>query len=107
MTRGTHRAPKVGRGKSAQATSSSGSSRVVLRHRDGEHGKHFSRLEDPTAKHPRWGRDVTVIGGRDTDHGSSENLSLQEINVPPGQIKVKEEIIVTSSNWLDYKDRVY
>ncbi|KAI4268121.1 MAG: hypothetical protein L6R38_007957 [Xanthoria sp. 2 TBL-2021] len=106
MTRGTHRAPKIG-GKSAQATTSSGSSRVVWRRKDTDHGKHFSRLEDSVAEQARWGHDVTVKGGRETDHGSSENISLQEINVPPGQIKVKEEIVVTSTDWLDYKDRVY
>ncbi|KAI4257730.1 MAG: hypothetical protein L6R42_005484 [Xanthoria sp. 1 TBL-2021] len=89
MTRGTHRAPKNG-GKSAQATTSSGSSRMVWRRKDSDRAKHFSRLEDSVAEQARWGRDVTVKGGRDTDQGSSENISLQEINVPPGQIKVKE-----------------
>ncbi|KAL8673436.1 MAG: hypothetical protein Q9168_002140 [Polycauliona sp. 1 TL-2023] len=108
MTRGTHRAPKMRGGKSAQANSSSNSSRIVWRRRDSDHGKHFSRLEDPIAEQTRWGRDVTVKGGRSTDQGgSSENISLQEINVPAGQIKVKEEIVVTSTDWLEYKDRVY
>ncbi|KAL8996332.1 MAG: hypothetical protein Q9169_004132 [Polycauliona sp. 2 TL-2023] len=98
----------MGGGTSAQATTSSGSSRMVWRRRDSDNGKHFSRLEDPVAEHTRWGRHVTVRGGRSTDHqGSSENISLQEINVPAGQIKVKEEIVVTSTDWLEYKDRVY
>ncbi|KAL8677165.1 MAG: hypothetical protein Q9224_000751 [Gallowayella concinna] len=105
ITRGTHRAPKEG-GANVQGTNSSGSSRMVWRRRDSGQGKagQFSRLDDPT---PRWGHDVTVKGGRDTEHGSEENISLQEINVPQGQIKVKEEIVVTSTDWLEYKDRVY
>ncbi|CAL8584661.1 hypothetical protein XPA_010249 [Xanthoria parietina] len=107
MTRGTHRAPKMGGGKSAQMASSSGSSRMVWRRNDSDHGKHFSRLDDSVGEQTRWGHDVTVKGGRDREQGSSENISLQEINVPAGQIKVKEEIVVTSSDWLDYKDRVY
>ncbi|KAL8818666.1 MAG: hypothetical protein Q9223_002739 [Gallowayella weberi] len=105
ITRGTHRAPKKG-GANAQGTNSSGSSRIVWRRRDISQSKagQFSRLDDPT---PPWGRHVIIKGGRDTEHGSDEDISLQEINVPPGQIKVKEEIVVTSTDWLEYKDRVY
>ncbi|KAL8809813.1 MAG: hypothetical protein Q9200_003099 [Gallowayella weberi] len=105
ITRGTHRAPKKG-GANAQGTNSSGSSRIVWRRRDSSQSKagQFSRLDDPT---PPWGRHVIIKGGRDTEHGSDEDISLQEINVPPGQIKVKEEIVVTSTDWLEYKDRVY
>ena len=55
----------------------------------------------------RWGRDIFVRGGHDVEAGEGDNVSLQEMNVPSGQIKVKEEIVITSSDWLDYKDRLY
>lgn len=39
--------------------------------------------------------------------GGGDEVSLQEMNVPEGQIKIKEEITITSSDWLEYDDRVY
>ena len=93
-------------GKSAQAYTSNGSSGMIWRRKHSQHGKRFSRLEDPFAEQAGWAREVTVKGGRDTEPGSVDNLSLQEINVPAGQIQVKEEIVITR-DWLEYNDRVY
>ncbi|KAL8859341.1 MAG: hypothetical protein Q9178_004279 [Gyalolechia marmorata] len=106
LTHGTHRPPDMRGGKSAQAYTSNGSSGMIWRRKASENGKRFSRLEDPFAEQARWAREVTVKGGRDTELGSVENLSLQEINVPAGQIQVMEEIVITR-DWLEYNDRVY
>ncbi|KAI4201783.1 MAG: hypothetical protein LQ346_002094 [Caloplaca aetnensis] len=71
-------------------------------------GRHFQRLDDPLTKHSRWHRDVTVRGGKDIERGSSgEDISLRDMDVPSGQIRVKEEVVITSTDWLDYQDRVY
>lgn len=74
---------------------------------EGGGGGHFKRLDDPFAKHSRWHRDVTVRGGKDIERGSGDDVSLQEVNVPFGQIRVKDEVVITSTDWLEYKDRVY
>ncbi len=71
-------------------------------------GRYSQRLDDPFAKHSRWHRDVTVRGGKDIERGASgEDVSLQEMEVPSGQIRVKEEVVITSTDWLEYQDRVY
>ncbi|KAL8920223.1 MAG: hypothetical protein Q9208_006388 [Pyrenodesmia sp. 3 TL-2023] len=71
-------------------------------------GRQFKRLSNPFAKHSPWHRDVTVRGGKDTERGSGDDeISLQEMNVPFGQIMVKDEVVITSSDWLEYNDRVY
>ncbi|KAL8955815.1 MAG: hypothetical protein Q9193_006462 [Seirophora villosa] len=124
VPRGTHR----GRSKSidAAASSSSNTSSKAIwkkrkgsgdhRHHHGE-GGHFLRIGDPFARqHPaRWARHVTVRGGKDVERGGAgdrsgvggDETSLQEMNVPEGQIKIKEEIVITRSDWLEYNDRVY
>ncbi|KAL8974748.1 MAG: hypothetical protein Q9197_001010 [Variospora fuerteventurae] len=117
ITRGTHKV----RSQSSDRTSSSGaySKAVWGRESGGESGDdsgdglHFQRLTNPLAnKHhaSRWGRNVSVRGGKDMERGGlggGDEVSLQEMNVPEGQIKIKEEITITSSDWLEYDDRVY
>lgn len=110
--RGTVRGHDVTKAtKSAQATTSSGSSRMMWpsRTRDEEREGQFTRLEDGIneGKRPQWGHDVSVHGGKKAGRGAEDEISLEEMNVPDGAIKVKDEIVVTSSNWLDYKDKVY
>lgn len=98
------------RGKSREATTSSTSSKAKLQHKISNisEGGHFRRIENPWAKdHTGWDRIVSVRGGKDVESGSGENVSLQEMNVPEGQIQVKEEIVITNTDWLEYKDRVY
>ncbi|KAL8905143.1 MAG: hypothetical protein Q9207_002802 [Kuettlingeria erythrocarpa] len=71
-------------------------------------GRYSQRLDDRFAKHSRWHRDVIVRGGKDIERGSSgEDVSLQEMDVPAGQIRVKEEVVITSTDWLEYQDRVF
>ncbi|KAI4289525.1 MAG: hypothetical protein L6R35_001206 [Caloplaca aegaea] len=117
ITRGTHKV----RSQSSDRTSNSGaySKAVWGRESGGESGDdsgdgvHFQRLTNPLAnKHhaSRWGRNVSVRGGKDMERGGlggGDEVSLQEMNVPEGQIKIKEEITITSSDWLEYDDRVY
>ncbi|KAI4110700.1 MAG: hypothetical protein LQ345_006956, partial [Seirophora villosa] len=122
IARGTHRV----RSKSIDAVTSSSSntsSKAIWKKRknsgDRHHGEggHFLRIGDPFARqHPaRWARHVTVRGGKDVERGSAgdgsvvggDDTSLQEMNVPEGQIKIKEEIVITRTDWLEYNDRVY
>ncbi|KAL8987445.1 MAG: hypothetical protein Q9177_003341, partial [Variospora cf. flavescens] len=105
ITRGTHKV----RSQSSDRPSSSGaySKAVWGRESGGEsgddsgHGMHFQRLTNPLAnKHhaSRWGRNVSVRGGKDMERGGlggGDEVSLQEMNVPEGQIKIKEEITIT------------
>ena len=69
----------------------------------------FTRLEDRPS---RWGRDVRVKGGREKrvrkkslPGGEEDHVSLEEM-VPQGGIKVKSEIVVTTSEW-EYQDRLF
>ena len=45
-------------------------------------------------------------GGKATNPRASD-ISLAEINVPEGGIMIKEEVVVTSSDWLEYKYQVF
>ena len=74
----------------------------------------FTRLEDTLRRSPTWGHDVYVKGGK--EHRERKNsvgdpsfpedqISLEE-DVPQNGIKVKSEVIITTSAW-EYKDRVF
>lgn len=63
---------------------------------------------------PRWGHEVAVKGGREKkatgfpgvgNRPQEDEISLEEI-IPQGGIKVKSEIVVTSSEW-EWKDRLF
>ena len=45
-------------------------------------------------------------GGKATNPRASD-ISLAEMNVPEGGIRVKDEVVVTSSDWLEYKHEVF
>ena len=69
----------------------------------------FNRLEDATAARPlasKWGHETHVKGGKATNPRASD-ISLAEMNVPEGGIRIKEEVVVTSSDWLEYKHQVF
>ena len=69
----------------------------------------FNRLKDTTETGPRaskWGHETHVRGGKATNPRSSD-ISLAEMNVPEGGIRVKDEVVITSSDWLEYKHEVY
>ena len=38
---------------------------------------------------------------------AGSDISLAEMNVPAGGIRVKDEVVVTSSDWIPYKHEVY
>lgn len=46
-------------------------------------------------------------GGKVVGRGREDEISLEEMNVPAGGIRVKDEVVVTSSDWLEYKDKVF
>lgn len=54
--------------------------------------EHFAKIEEPIheAKDDRWGHDVEVQGGRG-GKGPEDEISLEEMNLPDGAIKVKDE----------------
>lgn len=126
ITRGTTRGIGVSRtGKSkskskgsAQDTSSVASKMAWRNPRTGEDGRdgYFERLEDPseavspggTTNRPQYFRHETnVRGGRVVGRGAVDEISLEEMNVPAGGIRVKDEVVITSSDWLEYKDKVF
>lgn len=106
LVSGSHRGPPM---KSAQATGSSTSSRMMWRSTNGNEDGTFTRLEEPDKENNhRWGLSVSVRGGRN-NHSSSavDNISMEEMNVPPNGIKVKTEVVMVTSDRLDYHDRPY
>lgn len=128
LTRGTTRG--VGASKttnkskskgSAQDTSSGALSMVWRSPRIGEDARegYFERLEDSSegggngngngnGDRPRFFRHETnVRGGKVGGRGGEDEISLEEMNVPVGGIRVKDEVRVTSSDWLEYKDKVF
>ena len=95
--------------KASAQDNSSTSSRLVWRSRsdDGREAP-FTRLEDPVENRTQWGHDVKVKGGKASGgRGREDAISLEEMNVPASGIRVRDEVVVTSSNWIDYKDKVY
>ena len=54
----------------------------------------------------KWGHETIVRGGRGKNPRASD-ISLAEMNVPEGGIRVKEEVLVTSSDWLEYRHEVF
>ena len=87
---------------------SSGSSQGIRssRIRDDERDAPFVRFEghQPPGQPGRY--DVSAAGPTER-RAAGDEMSLEEINVPDGMIRVKDEVTVTSSNWIDYKDNVY
>ena len=111
LTRGTSRAIGSGRlstvHKSSAQDNSSASSRMNMAWRSRSDDNTFNRLEDPTeTTRPKWGHETHVRGGKAKNPRASD-ISLAEMNVPEGGIRVKDEVLVTSSDWLDYKHEVF
>lgn len=65
----------------------------------------FTRLEEQVEGRGVWGHETEVRGGK--VRGRMDEISLEEMTVPVGGIRVKDEVVVTSSDWIDYKDRIY
>lgn len=127
LTRGTTRGigvSKTAKGSSAYHNTKSGSnaqnassaaSRTVWRSpRVGEDASegYFERLDDTAdaggnGNRPQWGHETVVRGGRVVVRGAEDEISLEEIHTPAGGIRVKDEVRVTSSDWLEYKDKVF
>lgn len=113
LTRGTTRGVGVSKTtKTSAQDASSGVSRMVWRSpRIGEDGRdgYFERLDDSTeaGNRPQWGHETNVRGGKVAGRGAEDEISLEEMNVPAGGIRVKDEVRITSSDWLEYKDKVF
>lgn len=100
--------------KSSAQNGSSVASRTVWRSpRIGEDARegYFERLEDPLdvqgSPRPQWGHETRVRGGRVRGRGAVDEISLEEMNTPAGGIRVKDEVVITTSDWLEYKDKVF
>jgi len=108
--KGSHRGPTMV-SKSAQATNSSDSSRMIWPVRgkdDVQPVGGFTRLEDPNSgsDRDRWGHEANAQGGKYQETTGSNEIDLEEMNPGAGGIRVKKEVTVTSHAW-DYKDRLY
>ena len=119
LTRGTTRGigasnttKSKSKSKNSAQDASSGVSRMVWRSptigEDGREG-YFERLEDGNEGRERsqWGYETLVRGGKVGGRGAVDEVSLEEMNVPVGGIRVKDEVRVTTSDWLEYKDKVF
>lgn len=71
---------------------------------DDEREGPFTRLEDEGRG--QWGREIEVRGGK-VRRGRVDEISLEEMDVPVGGIRVKDEVVITSSDWIEYKDKVF
>ena len=108
LWKGSHRGLTTD-SKNAQATNSSASSKMIWpslgKKDEGDKAGGFIRLEEPAGG--RWGHDTNIQGGRERATGTIENdVSLEEMNVQHGEIKVKNEVDVTTHAWT-YKDKVF
>ena len=107
---GTVKALGVSKADNLKSISSSSSRGIwASRSQNDERDAPFLRLEEGASnqKQPgRWGHDVSAAGPKER-RAAGDEISLEEINVPDGTIKVKDEVVVTSSGWIDYKDKVY
>lgn len=97
--------------KKAQEHTSGGSSGMFSKDRatDGINST-LTRHDDTAALDPRrdqWSRDVTVRGGRVSRTSAEDEISLEELIVPAGGIKVRNEVFITRSIRIEYKDRVF
>lgn len=99
---------KIGKGSAPDISRGSSKNwRSEMRNDDRE--RNFQRLDEPIESNKqRWGHEIAVRGGRPIGGRETGNeISLEETNVPAGGIRVKMEVVVTSSDWLDYKDKVF
>lgn len=97
------------RGPPVKSTRSSTSSRLMWRGSNANEDGTFTRLEEPANElNPRWGHSVSVSGGRNNRNGSAgDNISMEDMNVPPNGINVTTEVVLVTSDRLDYHDRLY
>ena len=107
LLRGTVKALGSTKTDNIKSLSSSSSQGVwSSRMRDDEQDAPFVRLEEGT-RPKRPGRYDVSAAGPKARRAAGDDISLEEINVPDGMIRVKDEVTVTSSDWIDYKDKVY
>ena len=125
LLRGTTRATGTLHSKNAQDTSSSQSifskrdrqgHEIDLVPTSGGGREGFARLGDEErGLGSPWGHEVKVKGGREKKSSGfpglggtrqrEDEISLEEM-IPQGGIKVKSEVVVTSTEW-EWKDRLY
>lgn len=106
----SHRGPSLMNStKSAQATTSSGSSRTIWPGRTNKEDVDkiggFTRLDDTGGG--KWGYNSDIRGGKHRQRAEGmDEVSLEELNPPNGEIRVREEVVVTSEKW-DYNNRLF
>ena len=117
LTRGTVRGLGVvgagyGSGKSSNGSSTGSRSGGGRREkgRQGGGGGEFGSFSVPvTAQDAEGGQvgRVVMVSGPGARRGEEDEISLEAVNPAPGTIAVKDEIVVTSDDWLEYKDRIF
>ena len=107
LLRGTVKALGSSKIDNIKSTSSSSSQGLwTSRTRDDERDAPFVRLEENARQKQSERYHVSAAGPKER-RAAGDDISLEEINVPDGIIRVKDEVTVTSSDWIDYKDKVY
>lgn len=100
IIRGTHQWPSMD-----SASTAVQSTTLWRTSKNEDQDGNFIRLEESLVdSQGAWGHNVSVHGGR-TSQENDDNLDPVEI--PPEGIKVKTEIILISTDRLDYHDRLY
>ena len=73
---------------------------------------HFQRLTDASdagevfKSKQQPAHECTVHGGK-TNSDAGEEVSMEEISLPAGSIAVTQEVVVISSDWIDYNYKVF
>lgn len=110
LVRGTTRALGASEtGKGGAQESSSGSSGMWTRSTsEADRQGSFHRLNDLSRSGGQWGHDVAVKAGSPNEEiGIQESIGVEQMDVPTGRIRVKKEVVVTSTDWLEYRERLF
>ena len=103
-TQGSSRKPSAFTRKAREEDFSVGSFQRIL---DSNGDRQLLHPEDSEST-SKYGNKVSVHGGRNGGgHGAMDDISLEEMSLPMGTIGVKEEVVVISSDWMEYQSRLF
>ena len=107
-TQGSNARPSAFTRKAREEDLSVGSFQRIL---DSKDNRHLLRPDDSSEATNKYGNKVSVHGGRAHGRGQEglDDISLEDmnLNLPMGRIGVKEEVVVVSSDWMEYQSRLF
>lgn len=102
---GSYKGPRFGTKQTGQAYSSGtnySKNKWGRSRDDGQDISSSSRSEEQPINEPAWGHNVHVDGPKRGD-----KISLEEMGSPSRDIRVKTEVILISTQRLEYRDQLY